>query len=251
MSGKLSALLYRLIFALVRALYPKSEVRGTEHLPDEPFIGVGNHAPFHGPIACELYFPGRHYTWCAGEMMHLKEVPAYAYRDFWSQKPGYIRWFFRLASYAIAPLAVCLFNNANCIGVYHDMRVMATFKETVSRLSEGSSVIIFPEHDVPHNGILCDFQDRFIDVARLYYRQTGKALCFVPLYVAPRLKLMQLGEPIRFDPQANISRERERIAAALMDAVTALARALPEHTVVPYRNIPKKCYPKNKEVSNA
>ena len=33
--------------------------------------------------------------------------------------------------------------------------------------------------------------------------------------------------------------------AALTDAITALALSLPEHRVVPYRNIPKRLYPKN------
>ena len=30
-----------------------------------------------------------------------------------------------------------------------------------------------------------------------------------------------------------------------MDSITDIACHLPEHTVVPYRNIPKKFYPKN------
>ena len=32
---------------------------------------------------------------------------------------------------------------------------------------------------------------------------------------------------------------------ALMDEITAMAVSLPEHTVVPYTNVPKKQYPKN------
>ena len=38
---------------------------------------------------------------------------------------------------------------------------------------------------------------------------------------------------------------RARICAGLMDRITAMAAALPPHTVVPYRNIPKRDYPKN------
>ena len=55
--------------------------------------------------------PGDHAVWCNAEMMHLKEVPDYAYRDFWSLKPKAVRWFYRLLSYVIAPLSVCVFNN--------------------------------------------------------------------------------------------------------------------------------------------
>ena len=87
MSSEKPSLLYRLIKGLVQLFYPRMEVVGTENLPDEPVIVVGNHTQMNGPIACELYFPGKRYIWCAGQMMHLKEVPDYAFQDFWSQKP--------------------------------------------------------------------------------------------------------------------------------------------------------------------
>ena len=103
--------LYPPIKFLVRLFSPKLEIVGAENLPAEPAIIVGNHAQMYGPIASELYLPGVHDTWCAGAMMHLKEVPAYAYQDFWSYKPRYIRWFYRLLSYLIAPLSVCVFNS--------------------------------------------------------------------------------------------------------------------------------------------
>ena len=237
--------IYRGIKWLVRMCYPRMEVVGTENLPEGPAVIVGNHAQMNGPIACELYLPGEHDTWCAGEMMNLKEVPAYAYRDFWSQKPWYSRWFYRLLSYVIAPLSVCVFNNANTIGVYHDSRIISTFKNTVKRLQAGSRVVIFPEHDAPYNQILCEFQDRFIDVAKMYHKRTGRELEFVPLYLAPRRKAMYLGKPVRFRADAPLEEERQRICQYLMEEITAMACALPEHIVVPYRNIPKKQYGTN------
>lgn len=236
---------YKLIKRLVRAVYPKTELVGAEHLPDGPCIVVGNHAQTNGPIACELYFPGEHCTWCAGEMLHRETVQAYAFRDFWSQKPRAVRWFYKLLSYLIVPLAVCVFNNADTIGVYHDARILSTFRETVEKLTEGARVIIFPEHDEPHNHIVQGFQDRFVDVARLYWNKTGRELSFVPLYVAPRRKTMYLGEPIRFDHTAPPEQERRRICAALMDCITELAVSLPPHTVVPYRKLPGTPYPTN------
>lgn len=236
---------YRIIKGFVRLFYPKIKVFGVENLPDEPVLVVGNHAKMNGPIACELYFPGSRYTWCAGEMMHLREVPAYAYADFWSEKPRAVRWFYKMLSYVIAPFSVCVFNNARTIGVYHDSRIISTFKQTVARLQEGSSVVIFPEHDEPYNRILCRFQDRFVDVAKLYYKKAGKALAFVPLYIAPALKAMYIGKPIRFCPENPIAEERRRICDYLMKEITDIACFLPRHTVVPYKNIPKRQYPSN------
>ena len=237
--------LFRLIRWVVRRVSPKYTLAGTDRLPDEPCVIVGNHCQMYGPIAAELYMPRPHSTWCVGEMTNRKEVPAYAFRDFWSAKPKSVRWLFRIASYLIAPLSVCVFNNANCIGVYRDTRALSTFRETLKRLDEGARVIIFPEEDVPYNGIVWQFQSGFVDVARMYHMRAKQPLQFVPLYVAPELKSLVLGKPIAFDPARPLPEERERLCRALAEAITELARDLPEHTVVPYPNMPRRAYPKN------
>ena len=238
--------IFRVIKWAVRCVYPKMEVVGQENLPDEPVVIVGNHCQMNGPIVGELYIPGQPYIWCAGQMMHLEDVPAYAFRDFWSQKPKWTHPFYKLLSYIIAPLSVCIFNNARTIGVYHDTRIITTFKNTVKCLSAGKSVVIFPEHDEKYNHILYDFQDKFIDVARLYHKRTGREIAFVPMYIAPKLKKVCFGAPVRFCATEPMDTQRSRICRYLMDEITDMARSLPEHTVVPYRNIPRKQYPSNK-----
>lgn len=236
---------YRIIRWFVWLFYPKTNVVGAENLPEDACIIVGNHAQLHGPITAELYLPGEHDTWCAGQMMELKEVPAYSFSDFWSSKPSYIRWFYRGLSYVIAPFSVCIFNNARTIPVYRDTRIVKTFKLTLASLESGKNVVIFPEHNQPYNHILYDFQDRFIDIAKQYYKRTGKCLAFVPLYNAPYLKTMYLGSPIRYCPEGNPAEERKRIKDALMQQITAMALSAPAHTVVPYLNLPKSQYPSN------
>ena len=244
-NGNHPSLIYRFVKFFVVLFYPKIEVEGTENLPDGPAVVVGNHAQLHGPIAAELYFPGEHYIWCAGQMMRLKEVPGYAFADFWSFKPRYSRWYYKLASFLIAPLSVLIFNNAHTIPVYRDHRLIRTFKATVQCLQNGAKVVIFPEHNKKYNNIVYEFEDKFIDVARFYYKTTGQALSFVPMYLAPKLRKAVLGRPIRFDPDQPIKEERRRIRDQLMGEITELACSLPAHTVTPYRNIPKKDYPKN------
>lgn len=245
MCEKKTSVLFRIIKWCVKVFYPKMEVEGIENLPDAPVIFVGNHCQMNGPIVGELYVPGEPYIWCAGEMMHLKDVPAYAFQDFWSQKPKWTHPLYKLLSYIIAPLSVCVFNNARTVGVYHDTRILSTFKSTVKLLAEGNSVVIFPEHDVKYNHIVYDFQDKFVDIAKLYYKKTGKALSFVPMYIAPKLRKICLGKPVQFCADEPMDPQRLRICKYLMDEITAVAEALPAHTVVPYRNIPKKDYPLN------
>ena len=147
MKKKFGYWIFRGIKGLVRLCYPKTEVVGLENLPVEPSLVVGNHTQMNGPIVSELYFPGKHYTWCAGQMMNRKEVPEYAFNDFWAQKPKWSHPFYRILSHIIAPLAELIFNNARTIPVYRDMRIMATFKSTIQKLNEGANIVIFPEKD--------------------------------------------------------------------------------------------------------
>lgn len=122
---------------------------------------------------------------------------------------------------------------------------MTTFRQPVKRLQEGADLVIFPEKAEPYNRILCEFQENFVDLAELYWRRTGTALRFVPMYTAPRLRSIHYGEPVQYCPETPAQEEKKRICKAMKDAITGMAEALPEHAVVPYLNIPKKQYPKN------
>lgn len=246
---KKTSTMFKKLRKLVKFFYIKMEIVGLENLPPNHAVIVGNHTQMNGPLAGELYMPDNCYTWCAGQMMNLKDVPAYAFADFWSQKPKWTHPFYRLLSYLIAPLAVFIFNNARTIAVYRDSRILSTFKETMSLLGENKNILIFPEKDEKHNNILYKFQENFIDIGKFYYKKTGIALTFVPIYIAPKLKKMYIGKGIVFNPHNNMDEERKRISDYLSGEITDIARNLPLHTVIPYRNIPKKYYLTNKDIT--
>ena len=240
---KFSYHIYKMIKGAVWLFYPKMKVEGIENLPDEASVIVGNHSQMNGPIVGELYFPKKFSIWCISEMMDAKLVPAYAFEDFWSKKPLYIRWFYKILSYIIAPIAQCVFTNADTIPVYKDKRILTTFKETADKLKEGLNVIIFPEDYDEHNNIVHKFQEGFVNVAKMYYKETGKDVSFVPMYICPALKKVVFGKPVLFNHEAPMKEEQERICNYLMDEISEVAYSLPRHRVVPYPNIKKKDYP--------
>lgn len=225
--------------------YKKITVVGAENLPEEPCVIVGNHSQANGPIMAQIYMPRQSYTWCISNMMHLKEVPAYAFEDFWSKKPKWSLWFFKICSYLIAPIGSFVMYHADTIAVYKDKRVMQTFTESVEKLQNGADVVIFPECYDEHNNIVHEFQQGFVDVARIYYRKTKKSLPFVPAYVCPGLKKLVFGKPIYYNTEAVPKEESERVRVALMDAISEIAYSLPYHKVVPYNNVTKKYYQDN------
>ena len=242
---------YKCIKGTVRFFYQKTKVFGEENLPDGPAIIVGNHAQANGPVACELYFPGRHATWTIAEMMDKKTVPAYAYQDFWSQKPKGVRWFYKIIAHLIGPLSECIFTNADTIPVYKDRRIFETFQQSVEAMKEGTRVIIFPECYDEYNNVVHQFQTGFVDVAKRYYRETGQEPWFVPLYVCPSLKRLVIGKPVQYNHEAKIKDEQLRITSYLMKEISEMAYALPRHRVTPYPNVSKKEYPENVRLAEA
>jgi 1-acyl-sn-glycerol-3-phosphate acyltransferase len=237
---------FKFLRSIIAFFYGKKRFEGIENMPETPSIYVGNHAQLHGPLMSELYFPKKKLIWCIGNMMSRKELPSYAFEDFWSMKPKWTHWFYKFLAHLIAPIASYCFSHADCIGVYKDARIMNTFKETINALNENINVVIFPEGRIKYNEIVNEFQDKFIDCARLYYSKYKKCVAFVPTYFCPKLKKAIFGKPIVYDPNIEISEQRKIICDYLKKEITALAKELPVHTVVPYDNIPKKMYPKSK-----
>ena len=237
---KKKGIVYRFLANIVKLFYKKREFIGIENLPNEPTVIVGNHAQIHGPLACELYFPTKKRIWCIGNMMHLKEVPSYAYEDFWSMKPKWIRWFFKIVSYLIAPFSVFVFKNADVIGVYKDARLIHTYRESMDYINEGNNIIIFPENRNEYNEIINEFQDKYIDLAKLYYSKYKICLSFTPMYNAARIKKIVIGKPIYYDPSIIIEEQRKIINDYLKEQITILAKQLPKHRVVPYINVSKR-----------
>ena len=236
--------LFRAVRRAVAIVYRPAYVwEGLENLPQESVILVGNHAQMHWPLCMEIYPPRAHYTWCAAEMMSFKEVPAYAYKDFWSSKPRSVRWIFKIISYLIAPLCCLIFNNARVIPVYRDTRVLGTFRISSQRLDEGADVAIFPECYEEYNNIVHSFQKGFAETALFHYRKNKKNVRFVPMYICPALRKGLLGKPTELDFSKPAKEELERVRVYLMDEVTRLALSLPRHRVVPYPNVAKTDYP--------
>lgn len=235
---------YRVVYAYAKKRYKNYELIGFEER-EEPCVYVMNHAQAHSPLVCELYLTSSD-IWCTGEVMSKEEFPAYAQKDFWSHKPKCTQWFYKLLSHILAPIASKTITSARTIPVYKDTRLMSTFKKSVKSLTDGKNVVIFPEKAEKNNEIVNVFQDKFVDLARLYYARAKKPLDFVPVYNAVNLKKLVTGKVVTYDTNANADEERQRICSHLSNEITRVAKELDEHVVIPYDNIPQKQYPKNK-----
>lgn len=237
-------ILFRGFVRFINIFYHKRTYTGVENLKS-PSIIITNHSQIHAPLTHTLFFPTDAHFWCIADMLHYKTFSRHAYQGFWSGKPKSVRWIFKIASYVLLPLA-WFFRRANLIPVYHDHRIKKTIEVTLDLLNKGHDILICPEKWDGFDGITNEFHDKFVDVAKLYYRKTGVALDILPMYTCPALKTNVIGKPIKFNPDAPIVEERARVVEYIRTSIKDLAISLPRHRVVPFNNVGKDVQPMSK-----
>ncbi|MEG1924104.1 MAG: hypothetical protein RR307_06580, partial [Clostridia bacterium] len=203
-----------------------------QNFSEEPAVFISNHSMAYSPIAFSLYFNKPQRTWIAAPMMDYKTAPKYAYEDFWGNKKH--KLYYKFLGFLSALMLVPLMRGEKGIAVYKDMRIKETFGESLETLNNGQNIIIFPEKRQKYSKFINELQDGFVDLAHIYYKQSGKYLKFYPCYTAPTINSINIGKPIIYNPLEDRRNERQIITNYLKTEITKIAESLPEHKIIPY-----------------
>lgn len=237
---KLSYLYYKTVRGALRLCYPHAGTVYEEQPDAEPAVFVCNHSAVRGPVMMTLDFKRKHQTWTVSHALDSKQAVNFAFHDIFFGNSRRCKWFWRLLSRIVAKLLPPLLYYSDTIPVYHDKNIVKTFKQSVKALSDGEDLVIFAESPKRFSEYICELQPGFIDIARLYYRKSKKAIKFYPVYLEKKNAVISVGKPIVYDPEQPLDEQRGVIAAYLRDNIDRLARALPEHKPVPF--LPERWY---------
>lgn len=226
-------LYYKGMRAFARALFPKSEMRFETEPPDEPIVLIGNHSSVRGPIMLTLDDPRPHRTWAIHSASDRAQAASYAYHDIFFGNSRRVKWFWRIPAAILGVALPPLLIQSGTIPVYHDSRILSTLRESIRAMQEGSDIVIFAESPVRYSEYVNELQPGFTDLARLWYKKTGKRLAFYPFYAEKKNRVIAVGKPIVFDPDLP-AHHQQQIAEYLRDEIDRLGRSLPPHTPVPF-----------------
>lgn len=245
---KASYIYYKFIRGILRLCFPHAENVYEETPGDEPAVFVCNHSAIRGPVMMTLDFKRKHQTWTVSCALDSKEAANYAYHDILFGRTRKPEWFWRMISRIIAKMLPPLLIYSDTIPVYHDKNIIKTFKQSVKALMEGNDLVIFAESPRRYSEFVCNLQEGFIDIARLYYRKSKKAIKFYPVYLEKKNAVISIGKPIAYDPELPLDEQRPIIAEYLRDNIDRLGRALPPHKPVPF--MAERWYAKYGEYEN-
>ena len=139
---------YKYAGGMIRLFSRKMKTEWEVPFEEGPCVFVVNHVGAVGPLDMMTKFPLRDkcHPWINDGVLDRKKVPAYVRQDYW-WKPGS---FFepvltRTVPYMAAAVLPPILRSVPYIPVYHDQRIMITFRESIRVLQKDEALIIFPE----------------------------------------------------------------------------------------------------------
>lgn len=156
-------------------------------------IYVANHSAAGGPFTYELFFPFRFVPWGAHEMCgNYRKRWRYLYDVFYQQKLGWGKLRAFLVATPFALISRLVYNGAELIPTYHDLRLIRTIRQSLDVLRAGRNILIFPEvSDDGYHDILRDINGGFVLLARRYRAATGSDVPIYPVcYSASRNRIV-------------------------------------------------------------
>ncbi len=227
---------YNVVAAIGRVICPRSTVNFEGGEPTEPGIIVCNHSSIRGPVMMTLYYGRPHKNWIISYALEREKTANFAFHDFFVGEGRRVKWFWRLLSKIVAKILPGVLSQAGPIAVYHDSRIIKTFRNTMAALSEGYDVVVFGESPERYSEYVNRMQLGIIDVAALYYKRTGKKLKIYPAYIEKKNRLIEVAPPIEYGPELDKNGTCEKISSE----IDRMARGMKKHKPVPF--LPERWY---------
>ncbi len=231
--------LYWFVSHMLDAFIWSGELTGHGNLPAaDPAVHVSNHALALGPVAVTASLPVRLYPWIISDMLDWEKAAAYLVKDFVEPQLHIPSPFSMLLARLITQVSARLLRSVGNIPVWRGEEVRETYRISLHHLTEGQSLLIFPEDPTQALDEQCKmspFLKGFARLGELYFEKTREDLRFYPLAVLPSRRKVKLGKPISFNPNNNPANECARIKSVIELIIRGM---LIEMTLQGYAGIP-------------
>lgn len=143
-----------------------------------------------------------------------------------SKRFGWNKILANIAGFIMSLFVPALLKSGRGLPVYRGSRkVMDTFQESVKALKNGENLLIFPDVEYSDkSGTVKQLHEGFLFIEKYYYKETGKHIHFVPLYVSRNQKRIVEGNPISFHGKAKFATERKQVLQNIQDSLNLLAK---------------------------
>lgn len=226
---------YKFLLSAAKKVTKKVTFEMRADVEDAPFI-VTNHTGISAPAMFLIHYPKPLRTWSHYAFLDRRSAVAHLRKNVLKRRKfGFLLY---LPAMIFSPVIVWFFKRANPIPVWRgSKKITETLLLSAETKISSVTQVIFPEKlDDPSptlvNPYLYELNRGFVYAAKTYYEKTGKLLRFYPAYSCPSLSKVVVGEPITYNPDLPMNKQKETICKYLEDKIYALAESLPPHKIV-------------------
>ncbi|MBE5814781.1 MAG: hypothetical protein E7320_06185 [Clostridiales bacterium] len=216
-------MLYKMLRGMVRLFSRKWETVWEEPFDGELAVFCPNHAGAMGPIRMCAHFEltDSCYSWMNNGMMEAKEVPAYVRQDYWWEPGCKLEPLYNATlPYIAAAIIPPILRSAPGIPVYHDARVLKTFRQSIERMKEGNHMIIFTEQPAGHGTSEGELNSGWLQIAPMAWRIMKVKLKIYPVNIDLEKRRISVAKPVQYDPEIPLREQQETILSAIKKGIS-------------------------------
>lgn len=219
----------RILTWLVRPFFPCKCV-GKEKVKnlDGPVIFVANHYEIYGPVVSILRMPVNFRPWIISNMLDGDKIEAQIKVGLDMHCKIFPKRFKSWLPKKVKKITLYILESYRPIPVYRGnlREVVQTINMTTDAMREGDNIMLFPENPETtfSQGGVDKFYSGFAEIGNAYFKKTGEATTFFPVYISKKRRRLYIGDGIKFDPSNAKADEKRRIASLLHDSMQTMAK---------------------------
>ncbi|MCL1965195.1 MAG: hypothetical protein FWF69_09085 [Firmicutes bacterium] len=209
-----------------KALHPgwRADTRGA---PEGAAVYLIHHQNMFGPVHFLGLWPKENRMWSLhvfyNRALCFDQFYRYTFRERfgWHKLPAFC--LAKLLSYIVPPVLRAF----AVIPVYRGEANLLTVRASMDALLSGKSVSLCPDIAYASSDpAMGEIYTGFLMLGALYYKKTGQALPFVPVYISKRKRVILLGPPETMEMDASLPRAvRDEMGRRITAAVNRLGQA--------------------------
>ncbi|MCX7773718.1 MAG: hypothetical protein N2376_11465 [Clostridia bacterium] len=220
----------KLIMILLKPFF-RHKVIGSENVDTSrfPAIFVCNHSEIYGPVAAVLNIPFFFRPWILNDMVDPKRISEHIQQGTFDRQKWMPRFFRERAGRLFGPWISWLMKSMEPIPVFrNDGRdILKGLSMSVEALEAEDNILLFPENPIKTGGYVREgvgeFFSGFVNIARDYFKKTGKPITFYAIFVDKRKRTLSFSEGISYEGLGSFHEEKKRITGYLYEEMCKLA----------------------------
>lgn len=218
--GRFYGRLARTLRAGYRIITPRWR---TDTPPDHPVVFVVHHQNMYGPVHMLGLLPAEQHIWSLYVFLSRATCFDQFYNYTFRTRYGLPKPLACIVAKPVSAVATALLSSFGAIEAYHDARSVRTMRASLAALLRGEHITVSPDVEYSSgDAAVGTIYQGFLMLGKLYAKQAGRELDFVPVYVSRKTRSIRLGAPLHSRHDLSTADAVQDLADRMTASINAL-----------------------------